>query len=212
MGAYAWGSVSSKATPWVPGDSEGSPYGVYSEYGIHYDEGTDSLFYHDERIRYFEDNAIFYKGDGTVEGAFIAHTDKNGGGQIDVYVMRHSNQEIAGVEMADKATFAQKTYPFPSMNEATLRYQPFGLTVDLFGDLYYDGLRVRELYDPVSGNMITTSRGVGFPEGCIDMVAVYEDGQLSGLRAASPEEFARRTQERIAAVQEAAVEEQKQRL
>ena len=55
------------------------------------------------------------------------------------------------------------------------------------------------------------SRGAGFPEDSIDIEAVYDDGQLSGFRTVSKEEYDIHTQERIEAVQDFWVEHQKHR-
>lgn len=83
-----------------------------------------------------------------------------------------------------------------SMRQSVAPYAPFGLTVDDAGQMYYQGRPVRELYDEASGAFIANSLGTGYPEGALDLVAVYEGGELVGLAEADPQDYARRTEER----------------
>lgn len=188
-----------------------TPYSIYSPYGILYDEKTDSLFYNHERIRYFEDNSIFYNGDGTTKGFFIFYTDKTNDGNIDIYTVYNSQNELTGIRVATEDEFMEKTQTYISMIGIISDYKKYGIRTDIVGNMYFEGFLVRELYDPVTGTLIQTSRGAGFPEGSIDIEAVYDNGSLSAFKIVSQEEYDLRTQERMEAVQDFWVEKQNQR-
>lgn len=90
-----------------------------------------------------------------------------------------------------------------SMNESVQPYAAFGLTYDQQkSSLYFEGKPVRELWDAVTGSLITTSLGTDFPENAIDVIPVYENGKLTGLRQATDEEYRNRTAEREMRVSE----------
>lgn len=83
-----------------------------------------------------------------------------------------------------------------SMLQSIAPYAPFGLSVDEVGQMIYQGRLVREFSDGEMGIFITKSLGTDYPEGAIDLQAVYENGALSGLREVDDETYARRTEER----------------
>lgn len=72
-------------------------------------------------------------------------------------------------------------------------YAPFGLSyaLDTATDLvhlYWNGQEVRGIFDPERGMWITEHSGNGFPDGAKELIAVYENGVLTGLREADAEE------------------------
>ncbi len=71
-------------------------------------------------------------------------------------------------------------------------YTPFGLEE---GEAYdtFEGKAVREIYNPVTGTLTTRSHGPVFPADAVDLIAVYENGVLAGLKEASPEAIAKGT-------------------
>ena len=75
-------------------------------------------------------------------------------------------------------------------------YVPFGLsyaldtTTDII-HLYWNGKEVRGVFDPERGLWITEHAGNShYPDGAKELIAVYEDGKLAGLREADEEENA----------------------
>lgn len=212
LGACSANPHSPETTPSSASEEKmDSPYAAYSKYGITYDEKTDSLFYNNERIRYFEDDSTFYNGDNTISGSLFFHTDKTGEGDVDIYTVRDSQNELTGTRTATEDEFMQKSGAYESTNQAISGYKKYGASTDAVGNIYFEDFLVRELYDPVMETIIQESRGAGFPKDSIDVEAVYDDGVLSGLRIVSKEEYDIHTQERIEAVQDFWVEQQKQR-
>lgn len=75
-------------------------------------------------------------------------------------------------------------------------YLPFGLRYTYDGPtgeltLTWNGQQVRGLYDSTAGVWITAHSGDGaWPDGTPELVAVYQGGQLTGLRLATEEEQA----------------------
>lgn len=203
-GAYLINNISPKT------EKETTPYSIYSQYGISYNENIDALFYNNELIRYFEDNSIIYNGDGTISGLFVIHTDKTNDGKIDVYAIRNYDNELTGVRVADEEEFAEKTYAGYSTNDDISKYKQYGISTDAVGGVYFENSFVREIYDDVTGTYITKSRGAGFPKDSIDIVAIYNNNQLSEFRKVSKEEYDANTKRRIEAVQDYWIEQHKQ--
>lgn len=83
-------------------------------------------------------------------------------------------------------------------DEVLAPYAPFGLTwefddPDLDGNgltMWFDGRVVRGIMDYETGTWITEHIGDGFPEGAVELIAVYTDEKLTGLRLATAEEQA----------------------
>ncbi len=75
-------------------------------------------------------------------------------------------------------------------------YTPFGLTFEYDvqadeGRMYFEGREVRGIIDEEQGVWITEHSGIGegiYAEDAIEVYAVYEDGELTGLRAATAKE------------------------
>lgn len=75
-------------------------------------------------------------------------------------------------------------------------YMSFGLTCDYDartdeGKMYFEGREVRGIIDEEQGIWITEHSGIGegiYAEDAIEVYAVYEDGELTGLRAATAKE------------------------
>ncbi|MDE6847324.1 MAG: hypothetical protein K2J99_16380 [Lachnospiraceae bacterium] len=72
-------------------------------------------------------------------------------------------------------------------------YTPFGLTYEYDARTYecrmlFQGKDVRGIMDEYQNTWITAHAGIGYAEDAIEVYAVYEDGQLTGLRAATAEE------------------------
>ena len=80
--------------------------------------------------------------------------------------------------------------------ETIAPYAAFGLSFGLDSEtdivhLYWNGREVRGVFDPVLGTWITEHTGLGhYPEGAKELIAVYENGTLTGLREADAEESA----------------------
>ena len=78
--------------------------------------------------------------------------------------------------------------------EALLKpYTPFGLTYDYDAQtyeckMYFQGKEVRGIVDEYGNTWITAHAGIGYAEDAIELYTVYEDGQLTGLRAATAKE------------------------
>lgn len=205
-GAYSINTVSSKTVK----SKETTPYSIYSQYGISYNKNTDTLFYNNEPIRYFEDNSIIYNGDDTISGSFDLHIDKTNNGKIDVYAIHNHNNELTGVRIANEEEFTEKTYAGYSTNDDISKYKQYGISADAVGGIYFENSFVREIYDDVTGTYITQSRGASFPKDSIDIIATYNNNQLSGFRKATKEEYDANTQRRVEAVQNYWVEQHKQ--
>ena len=83
-----------------------------------------------------------------------------------------------------------------SWRKAIEPYEPFGIyfvqeTVTDSFRLYWNGRQIRGIFDPERGVWVTDSTGnVGYPEGAKELIAVYENGELVGLREANAEESA----------------------
>lgn len=85
-----------------------------------------------------------------------------------------------------------------SMKESIQPYKSFGLTYDEnTSALYFNGNPVRELWDAVTGVLITDNLGTDFPKDAVDVIPIYKNSKLTGLRQATDEEYQRRTDERI---------------
>ena len=75
-------------------------------------------------------------------------------------------------------------------------YRHFGLSFGLDAEtdivhLYWNGQEIRGLFDPQLGTWITDHTGLGhYPDGAKELIAVYENGVLAGLREADAEESA----------------------
>lgn len=183
-------------------------YSIYSQYGISYNPKSNSLFYNDIPIRYFEDNSIIYNGNGNITGSIICYTNNNNNGEIDVYTIGNSDNQLTGMRIADSDEFDKKTILSQSIDKDISIYKEFGLSTDIVGKMYFEDVLVRELYDPVTRTLITESRGAAFPKNSIDVIAIYDNGKLSGLKKTTQQEYNLRTQERIEAVQDYWVEQQ----
>lgn len=78
--------------------------------------------------------------------------------------------------------------------EALLKpYTPFGLTYEYDAKayeckMYFQGKEVRGIMDEYQDTWITAHAGIGYAEDAIELYTVYEDGQLTGLRAANEKE------------------------
>lgn len=77
-------------------------------------------------------------------------------------------------------------------------YTPFGLSYEYDSSIgeykmYYEGKEVRGIFDEVKGIWISTHQGIGigiYDDDAIELYAVYEEGELTGLRKATAEEEA----------------------
>ena len=96
----------------------------------------------------------------------------------------------------EAATESYETMRLESWRETIAPYAPFGLSfamdsaMDLV-HLYWNGQEVRGVFDPERGMWITEHAGNShFPDGAKELIAVYENGVLTGLREADEEENA----------------------
>jgi beta-lactamase regulating signal transducer with metallopeptidase domain len=90
-----------------------------------------------------------------------------------------------------------QTEVIQSMKNSIKDYEKFGLSVNANGMMYFKGAPVRELYDSVSGNFITSNLGIDYAEGTVDVLPIYENGVLTGLRMSSQKEYEDRSAERV---------------
>ena len=128
-------------------------------------------------------------------------------------------QEVQDTLEALKEEFAAKTAVLQEQRRAqkaledTLEpYLPFGLqyTYDASTGQYemrWNGREVRGIYDDTADIWITPHAGTGYGEHAVELVAVYTDGELTGLRLATAEEQAQwdalRVQEGLSPEEEA---------
>ena len=111
--------------------------------------------------------------------------------------------EIDAVQWADssEAQAARISYDaqmarMEGWRETIAPYAPFGLSyaLDTATDLvhlYWNGREVRGVFDPQLGAWITDHTGIShYPDGAKELIAVYENGRLAGLREADAEESA----------------------
>ena len=112
---------------------------------------------------------------------------------IDMGLIQYQEPATAQQGMTDR------TYQLSRMEEwrkTIAPYAPFGLTCELDAEmdtvrLYWNGKEVRGVFDPERGMWITEHSGNGsYPEGARELIAVYENGALVGLREATDEENA----------------------
>lgn len=83
-------------------------------------------------------------------------------------------------------------------------YKPFGLNYNYdpsIGEyrMYYEGKEVRSIFDEIKGIWISTHQGIGlgiYDDDAIELYAVYEEGELTGLRKATAEEQAELSSQR----------------
>lgn len=83
-------------------------------------------------------------------------------------------------------------------------YEPFGLTYEYDSSIgeyrmYYEGKEVRGLFDEVKEIWISMHQGIGlgiYDDDAIELYAVYEEGELVGLRKATAEEQAELSSQR----------------
>lgn len=203
-------------------------YEKYAPFGLVY--RNRELFYNGEAVRCFDD---WYSLGGNNQACLSYFND---GGTVDVHSIRDFSKivynpdgsvdpsgRLMGVEEYSQAEFEARdmsiysTEPDPliaaavaeSVRDAIRPFERFGVSYDeKAGMLKYDGLPVREIYDEVTGLLVTLSAGTGFPygdipENVVDLTAVYTNGALTGLRKSTQEEFDARTHQRFYAIAEA---------
>lgn len=87
-----------------------------------------------------------------------------------------------------------------SLLSAFSPYFPFGLTYEFTGSiekedydikLYFNGTEVRGIWDPNESRWVTTHAGnTAYSADAVELIAIYENGTITGLRQAAPEEQA----------------------
>ncbi len=86
--------------------------------------------------------------------------------------------------------------------EKSKPYAHLGVSVDeSAGLLMYDGKPVREIFDPVTSELMTETLGAsGFygrnVSDAVDLTVIYENGKPSGFKVSTQEEYDNRTEER----------------
>lgn len=76
-----------------------------------------------------------------------------------------------------------------SMENSLKPYLDFGLSFDKETlKIYFAGKEVRGIYDSVLNTLITENVGNSFSVDAIEVIAIYKNGELSGLREATKEE------------------------
>lgn len=192
-----------ESTPISP-DELAKEYSVYEPFGITYDMQNDLLYYRGKLIYYFLDvmssNGEDFSG-GKFQGAMRSKIQEYGG--ISVQVIRDYNEpdadgfgKIVGIE-----AIVEEQYSFnkeaDSLRESIAPYSWYGLTLDAATNtMWYGGKQVRQLFDSVTGILVTSSLNNSYPKDAIDVEPVYENGVLTGLRQATQAEYDQHTQER----------------
>lgn len=180
-------------------------YSVYEPFGITYDKENDLLYYRGKLIYYFLD-VLSSNGEGfssgKFQGAMRCKTQEYG--VISVQVIRDYNDldangygKIIGIETIVEEHLDSIWMEANDLQQSIAPYAPYGLSQDASTNtMWYKGRQVRELYDPITGVLVTSSLGDHYPADAIDIVPVYENGVLTGLRQATQAEYDRRTEER----------------
>ena len=96
------------------------------------------------------------------------------------------------------------------LDEELASYKPFGLTYNYDSSIgeyrmYYKGKEVRGIFDEVKEIWISAHQGIGlgiYDDDAIELYAVYEEGELVGLRKATVEEQAELSSQRRQATSE----------
>ena len=110
--------------------------------------------------------------------------------QWSVPTTSEQGRETAFVASSHLTTLAE------TWRETIAPYAPFGLSCEVDSAterarLYWNGREIRGVFDPERGMWITEHTGNSYyPEGAKELIAVYADGQLVGLREANAEESA----------------------
>lgn len=103
-----------------------------------------------------------------------------------------SEEEISLRSQSESQTYAE-------WEKLLAPYAPFGLTWEYEHEtdgvlgvrMYWQGLEVRGIYDEAENIWLTEHAGDStYGEGAVELIAVYEDGRMSGLRAADADEQA----------------------
>ena len=90
------------------------------------------------------------------------------------------------------------------LDKVLASYKPFGLTYNYDSSIgeyrmYYEGKEVRGIFDEVKEIWISAHQGIGlgiYEDDAIELYAVYEEGELVGLRKATSEEQAELSNQR----------------
>lgn len=94
-------------------EARNAVYEPYIEFGLIYDQRTDSLYYNGELVRYFEDDIMIYdQTTNEASGTLITHypIPKDNGGTIDVYAIRSDDKkDLINLVIADQDTFDEMT-------------------------------------------------------------------------------------------------------
>ncbi len=158
-----------------------------------------------------EDGIVMYKYDdddtgwtihAMTEDEAVAMQEQNGA----IAAQRQQLEEQLSQLDEERAQIEQKLASIAEAEEQTERlagwedvlapYAPFGVTYKYNEqtddvELYWNGQRVRGIYDGTAGVWISEHSGNGtWPEGTRELIAQYTDGELTGLHLATEEEQA----------------------
>lgn len=200
-------------------------YEIYASFGLIRRDGE--LFYNGEAVRCFDDwyslgeemwaDRSYFSDVGTVDVYAVrdfSETVYNPDGSVDpggrlVGVKAYSQAEFDARDLSE-----YETEPAPpvagtqSIQDSIRPYGRFGVSYDeKAGMMMYQGLPVREIYDEVTGILVSLTAGTGFPNGdipenAVDLTPVYKNGVMTGLKKSTKEEFAARTRQRLNAISE----------
>ncbi len=170
----------------------------YEKFGLSYDSSSDTMFYHGQTVRYFTDSVML--GDGVI--TTYQHQDENGDvslctireatynpdGSMDPMgrltgIRKLTAEDLEALQYAEEEISAEAA----EAEKILVPYTPFGLTslTDPYGRLTmnWQGKPVRSLFDPERQVWVANSMGEGgLGQDAVDVEAVYENGQLTGLR------------------------------
>lgn len=182
----------------------------YKPFGIVLNKNDNALYYNGQKILYFEDGVdvggggwcsryTYYREDGTASLRTVRQALENPDGSIDpfgpiVHVELLTAEETERQIEAYRAAGEQQTAAYASEDnfaetEELLRlYTPFGLKyrIDLVSGqlrMEYAGRQVHSISDTQAGLWIANNmRGTDLDSDAIDLEAVYENGEIAGLR------------------------------
>lgn len=183
------------------GETFAERFAPYAAYGLEYRTppagGMGSLYYNG--------NLVYQFMDVSPSGGVFTYQSPDGGNWI-VSTVYDEAGNLTGLEANEDqgvtaALDRQYQAEISAQWDAVLSpYVPFGLTysydesaaLNSFGlTMSYQGREVRGIVDPVQGLWITEHAGnSGFDPDAVELYAVYENGVLTGLRAADEAEQA----------------------
>lgn len=183
-------------------------YGEYEPFGITLDEKENALYYKGEKVMYFQDSVYLGDGgrvsrceyfceDGTISLQTVRRSVQNPDGSVDpfgpILRLQTLNAEDAELRIEEYLSAGLEAVTYAEDDTADTEellkvYTPFGLEyridpVTFEVRMEYEGKPVHSVNDSQTGIWIANNlRGSELGPDAIDLEAVYENGELTGLR------------------------------